>query len=224
MIEKDWKNKISHRKEKEIIAKQVLKYVNDGDVIGFGSGSTSYLTAIEISKFIKENSIKVKAITTSSTMEKICKELNIETTTLEKDNIDWSFDGADEVDENSWLIKGLGGALLKEKINIKNSPRNFILIDKSKMVKKLGKKCPVPIEVKKKDIKKVTEELKKMDIKKIENRLAKDGKKYVTDNGNYIIDCWFNEIEEDLEERINQIDGVLDNGLFINYNINIILD
>ena len=224
MIENDWKNNISHRKEKEIIAKQILKYVKDGDVIGFGSGSTSYLTAIEISKYIKENNINIKAITTSSTMEKICKELKIKTTTLEKDKIDWSFDGADEVDENSWLIKGLGGALLKEKINIKSSPRNFILIDKSKMVKKLGKKCPVPIEVKKKDVKKVTEELKKMNVKKIENRLAKDGKKYVTDNGNYIIDCWFNEIEEDLEERINQIDGVLDNGLFINYNINIILD
>ena len=221
MEEFDWKNNVDNKEEKLLLAKRMAKRVKDNDVIGFGSGSTSYLTILEIAKRVKEENLKIKAIPTSKIIEDLCKEQGIEITTLDKNKPDWCFDGADEVDSHNWLIKGMGAALYKEKLNIKASDENYILVDKTKFVERLGEKHPVPIECEIPKIEQVKEEIKKIGAKEIEIRKSnvKENDYLITDNGNYLLLAWFDKIEYDLEERIAQIDGVLESGLFIGYNI-----
>lgn len=153
----------------------------------------------------------------------LCSYLGITTTTLNENKPDWSFDGADEVDNNNWLIKGRGGAMFKEKLNIANSPITYILVDGSKKVDKLGTKFKVPVECFTEAINYVKEELIKIGGKDMEIRKAvnKDGPE-ITENGNLILDVKFDNITQDLEKNIKSIPGVIESGLFINYNVEII--
>lgn len=218
-----WDNEISNREQKEKIAKEIAKIANDGDVIGFGSGSTSYLAAIEIENRIQNEGIKITAIPTSYEIKMLCTYLNIPTATLEEKRPDWCFDGADEVDSNNWLIKGRGAAMFNEKLNIAASRKNYILVDDSKIVNRLGEKFPIPVECNPKAINLVKEELFKLGANEIELRKAvkKDGP-VITENGNLILDVRFNEIKEDSERNIKNITGVIESGLFIGYNIQIV--
>lgn len=218
-----WDNEISNREQKEKIAKEIAKIANDGDVIGFGSGSTSYLAAIEIENRIQNEGIKITAIPTSYEIKMLCTYLNIPTATLEEKRPDWCFDGADEVDSNNWLIKGRGAAMFNEKLNIAASTKNYILVDDSKIVNRLGEKFPIPVECNPKAINLVKEELFKLGANEIELRKAvkKDGP-VITENENLILDVRFNEIKEDLERNIKNITGVIESGLFIGYNVQIV--
>lgn len=190
-----------------------------GDVISFGSGTTSFLAVKEIGKKCKEEGLKIIAIPTSEQIQLLCEYLDIKTAKLGEYEIDWGFDGADEVDRNNWLIKGQGAAMYKEKKNILKSPIVYILVDESKLVQYLGEKYPVPVECDIEKINVVMEELKKLGAIECVVRTQKNGKQFlVTENNKYIIDTRFAKITDDLEERINKIDGVLDNGLFINYS------
>lgn len=218
-----WDNEIYNREQKEKIAKEIAKIANDGDVIGFGSGSTSYLAAIEIENRIQNEGIKITAIPTSYEIKMLCTYLNIPTATLEEKRPDWCFDGADEVDSNNWLIKGRGAAMFNEKLNIAASTKNYILVDDSKIVNRLGEKFPIPVECNPKAINLVKEELFKLGANEIELRKAvkKDGP-VITENENLILDVRFNEIKEDLERNIKNITGVIESGLFIGYNVQIV--
>ena len=153
----------------------------------------------------------------------LCSYLGIATTTLIEKKPDWCFDGADEVDENKWLIKGRGGAMFKEKLNIVNSPITYILVDESKKVNKLGSKFKVPVECFPNAINYVKSELIKLNGTEIELRKAigKDGP-CITENGNFILDVKFDNITQDLERKIKSITGVIESGLFINYNIEVV--
>lgn len=221
MQEFDWKNNVDNKEEKIKLAKRMAKRVKDGDIIGFGSGSTSYLTVIEIANRVKEEKLNIKAIPTSNIIEDLCKELNIEVTSLDKEKPDWCFDGADEVDENNWLIKGMGAALYKEKLNIMYSNENYILVDETKFVERLGEKHPVPVECEESSIEEIKQELLKMGATKVELRKSNNNpdKPLITDNGNVILHAWFDNITKELERNIRSIDGVLESGLFIGYNI-----
>ena len=216
-------NNINQREEKERIAKQIIEKVKDGQVIGFGSGSTSYLTVIEIAKKLKEEKINIIAIPTSLEIKMLCARLEIPTASIMEKKPDWSFDGADEVDDNNWMIKGRGGAMFKEKLNIANSPITYILIDKSKRVEKLGSKFKVPVECFPEAINYVKEELVKLGVKEIELRRAigKDGP-ILTENNNIILDVKVEEITKELEKEIKAISGVIESGLFIDYNVEIV--
>lgn len=223
MEEFDWKNNVDNKEEKIRLAKRMSSRVKNGDVIGFGSGSTSYMTVVEIANRIKNEKLKIKAIPTSKIIENLCKELNIETVILEKTKPDWCFDGADEIDSHNWLIKGMGAALYKEKMNMKNSKENYILVDNSKFVEKLGVKHPVPIECEPNKIETIIQKVEKLGGKNLEIRKSniKD-KPLITNNGNYILHAWFDKIEVDLERKLVEIDGVLESGLFIGYDIIVI--
>ena len=131
-----WKEEISNREEKEKIARRMAEKVQDGEVVGFGSGSTSYLTAIEIANKIQKENITITAIPTSYEIKMLCTYLNIPTATIDEKKPDWCFDGADEVDNDKWLIKGRGAAMFNEKLNIKSAAKTYILVDKSKLVNK----------------------------------------------------------------------------------------
>lgn len=208
-------DKITNKEEKLVLAKKIAEKVKEGQTIGFGSGSTSYLAAIEIGKKVNKENLKIKAIPTSKEIEDVCNEYKIEIGNLLENKIDWAFDGADEVDEESNMIKGMGAAMFKEKLNIINSPKTYILVDKTKLVKSLGEKHPVPVEVFPSALKYVSSELKKLGAEETVFR-------GMTENENAILDAKFEKIDLKLEKQIKEITGVIESGLFIGYNVEVI--
>jgi len=220
----EWSGAIINLEGKQKVADEIATRVKDGDILGVGSGSTVYVALIAIAKRIKEEGLKVKAIPTSIEISLFCAKLGIPLTTLFENKPDWLFDGADEVDPDKSLIKGRGGAMFKEKLLISSSPKNYIIVDDSKLVKKLGTNFPVPIEVFPQALLHVEEELKKLGISELLLRPAKgkDGP-IITENGNLILDARFHDIGKDMEQAIKSITGVIESGLFINYNVEILM-
>jgi ribose 5-phosphate isomerase A len=219
-----WSSNISNRESKEAVADEIAKKVKNGDIIGVGSGSTALLALYAIGKKIKDEKLSIKVIPTSLEIKMTCGLLNIPTSSLSNDKPDWLFDGADEVDPDHNLIKGRGGALFKEKLLIRASAKTFIIIDDSKLVDKLGTKFPVPIEVFPEAITYVESALVKLGVTDLSLRPAtgKDGP-IISENGNFILDARFKEIHTDLEKDIKSITGVIDSGLFIGYNPEILI-
>lgn len=214
---------ITNREKKEIVAKKILDKVKDGDIIGAGSGSTAWLAILEIAKKVKRENLKIQMIPTSYEVKMLCDTLNIPTIELGTKKANWSFDGADEVNEDKWLIKGRGGALLKEKINMLNSDITYILIDSSKRVERIGSKFKVPVECHINSISYVSKMIETLGGKEIEIRkaVAKDGP-VITESGNIILDVKFENITKELEKKIKMITGVIESGLFIDYSVEII--
>jgi ribose 5-phosphate isomerase A len=220
----EWSDKIINITGKQKVAEEIAAKVKDGDILGVGSGSTSYLALIAIAHRIKDEKLSVKAILTSLELSMFCSKLGVPLTTLYENKPDWLFDGADEVDPNKSLIKGRGGAMFKEKLLISSSAINYIIVDDSKMVDKLGTKFPIPIEVFPQSLLYVEKELKNLGATSIVLRPAKgkDGS-IISENGNLILDCKFEEVGNSLERDIKAITGVIESGLFIGYNLNILM-
>lgn len=208
-------DKISRKEEKIKLGKKVAERVKDGQTIGFGSGSTSYLTAIEIGKKVEKEHLHIIAIPTSKEIENVCKQYKIQIGNLVENKIDWAFDGADEVDPDNNMIKGMGAAMFKEKLNILNSPINYILIDQTKFVKELGEKHPVPVEVFPQALEYVSRKLEELGATETIFR-------GMTENQNAILDVRFEKIDNKLEAKIKNITGVIESGLFMGYNVEII--
>ncbi len=219
----EWNGEISNKEQKEKIANIIAQNAKDGDVIGVGSGSTSFLAIQAIARRMKEENLKIKAIPTSKELNMVCNFLEIPTTTLISEKPDWYFDGADEVDQNGWLIKGRGAAMFNEKLIMLNSKKRFILVDSSKFVNKLCEKFPIPIECVPDSLYSVKEKLIELGAKTAVLRLAKkkDGP-VITENGNFIIDAEFDNIDENFEKALKCITGVVETGLFIGYNVEVI--
>jgi ribose 5-phosphate isomerase A len=183
--------------------------------VGLGTGSTVEWTIKKLGERVKEG-LNIKGIPTSDRSEILAKELGIPLTTiLDNPEIDLTIDGADEVDPDLNLIKGLGGALTREKVVAANSKREIIVVDDTKIVQMLGTKAPVPVEVI--PFAWSTCELKLKAFGCEPKLRMKEQNTYVTDNGNYILDCWFDGITEPemIESQINNLPGVIENGLFL---------
>lgn len=219
----DWGRPMSNRAQKEAVAARLAALVQDGQTIGFGSGSTSYLTALAIGRRVREEKIRCAAVPTSLEIAMICAELGIAVVPLGLGRPEWCFDGADEVNSRNWLIKGRGGALFKEKIVFRSAPRRFIVVDASKHVETLGTNFAVPIEVFPPALLLVQAELAKIGAESIEIRSGegKDGPA-ITESGHLILDTRFETIGEGLEKEINSITGVIENGLFIGYEMEVL--
>ncbi len=219
----EWSAAIINLEEKQKVAGEIAAKVKDGDILGVGSGSTVYVALLAIAKRIKEEKLNVKAIPTSIEISMFCAKMGIPLTTLYENKPDWLFDGADEVDPNKSLIKGRGGAMFKEKLLISSSPVNYIIVDDSKLVQKLGTNFPVPIEVFPPALLHVEEGLKRIGATSLLLRPAKgkDGP-VITENGNLVLDAHFEDIDKDMEVKIKSITGVIESGLFIGYNVEIL--
>ena len=219
----EWGKSISNREEKERVAEIISSMVNDGDIIGAGSGSTAYLALTKIAERVKNEQLRIRAIPTSQEIRMTCARLGIPVASLWEHKPDWTFDGADEIDTEHNMIKGRGGAMFKEKLLISSSPRTYIIADPSKMVTKLGTHFPVPIEIFPEALTYVEEVLRAYNPKEIKLRMAegKDGP-VITENGNLILDAWFDNIPDNLERSIKSITGVIESGLFMHYNVQII--
>jgi ribose 5-phosphate isomerase A len=202
-------------KTKKAAAEKAVKYIEDGMTIGLGTGSTAYWAIQLIGKRVREG-LHVKAIATSKHSETLARELGIPIISFaDTDQLDITIDGADETDHSLNLIKGGGGALLREKIVAAVSKFYIIIADESKLVKTLGA-YPLPVEIVQFGYEVTLSHLKKLGC--TPKTRSVDGKFLVTDNGNFIADCEFGSIEnaEELNHQINAIPGVVDNGLFIN--------
>ena len=220
----DWSSTIINREAKQKVALQIAAKVKDRDVIGIGSGSTSFLALVAIAERVKAEKLNIKAIATSIELSMACSHLGVPLTTLFENRPDLLFDGADEVDPKRSLIKGRGGAMFKEKLMMASSLKNYIIIDESKLVDQLCTNFPVPIEVFPLALLHVEERLTALGASSIELRPAKgkDGP-VITENGNLIIDAKFDEVPDDLEIKIKSITGVIESGLFIGFDIEVLV-
>ena len=219
----EWGKEISNREEKQKIADKIASMVKDGDIIGVGSGSTAYLALLKIADRIRTEQLHIHAIPTSQEIKMACAKLGIPLTSLLEHKPNWTFDGADEIDPNHNMIKGRGGAMFKEKLLISSSPQTFIIADPSKMVSKLGSRFPVPVEIFPDALIHAAQALRSLSPVDIKLRMAqgKDGP-IITENGNLILDVWFDNIPDNLENAIKSITGVIESGLFMHYEVKII--
>jgi ribose 5-phosphate isomerase A len=208
---------------KQLAAIKAVSFLENGMTVGLGTGSTAYWAIEEIGKKVKNENWKLKAIATSIRSEEQARGLGIpivDFSTVEL--IDITIDGADEVNGKLHLIKGGGGALLREKIVATNSRQMIVVADETKWVKTLGK-FPLPVEVVHFGWERTFDKLQQLGC--VARRRMKDSEPYQTDNGNFIIDCAFHEITDPpvLHELINTITGVVDNGLFIHIASKLVL-
>ncbi|WP_418697391.1 ribose 5-phosphate isomerase A [Bacteroides sp.] len=219
-----WSGTITNRESKELVARDIAGLAKEGDIIGAGSGSTVYLALLALAERVRKESLHIEVIPASTEISMMCIQLGIPQTTLWNKHPDWTFDGADEVDPRHNLIKGRGGAMFKEKLLIKSSNKSYIIVDKSKIVEKLGSNFPIPVEVFPDALTLVENEIHRLGASEITLRLAggKDGPVF-TENGNFILDVRFEDIALDLEQKLKSITGVIESGLFIGYDTEIIV-
>lgn len=201
--------------EKKLAALEAVKLVRDNQIIGLGTGSTVYYAIEKIGELVKKG-LKIKAVSTSNKTSEQATALNIPLVEFDDvDAIDLTIDGADEFDRDLNLIKGGGGALLKEKMVANISKREIIIADSSKKSDVLGK-FKVPIEVTPFTLNYVIKKTGNLGGKSAIRQL--NGQTFITDTGNLIIDADFGEITNPskLSDEIARIEGVICHGLFIN--------
>jgi ribose 5-phosphate isomerase A len=202
--------------EKEAAARASLKFVHDGNVVGLGTGSTAAYAVRLLAEKVRAG-LNIRGIPTSSGTRELAQNLGISLTTFDEvQQIDVTIDGADEFDPQLHLIKGGGGALLREKIVASASRQVIIVTNASKQVPVLGK-FPLPVEVIRFAQPLVAKRIAALGSA-VKLRLDVSGNPYVTDEGNHILDCQFDSIPDPpaLARTLDAMPGVVDHGLFIN--------
>ncbi len=200
---------------KEMAAAEAVKLVRDGMVVGLGSGSTASIAIRLLGEKVR-NGWKLVGVPTSRDSEELARSVGITIDELKNHpTVDLTIDGADEVDPDLNLIKGLGGALVREKIIAAATKYEVIVVDGSKLVDYLGQKAPLPVEIVKFASESTMHRLKRFGCVPVLRE--KNGIAFITDNGNLIADCRFQKIDDPkkLEADLNLVPGVVDNGLFV---------
>lgn len=202
---------------KQLAAARAVEAVQSSMVLGLGSGSTTRCAIEMIGERLHDGRLKdIVGVPTSSGTVEIAKRAGIPLTTLQEHPvIDLTIDGADEVGPDLVLIKGQGGALLHEKIVARASRQEIIIVDDTKVVQVLGTKSPIAVEVIPFGWGTYLATLRDLGCEPV---LRMEGKApYITDEGNYIVDCRFPRVDDPvtLERELNLIPGVVDSGLFI---------
>jgi ribose 5-phosphate isomerase A len=204
---------------KKNAAKEAVRNVKDGSVVGLGSGSTAAFAIEELGNRIKREGLHVLGVPTSYQAFMLAVKHKIHMTTLEEHTtLDLTIDGADQIDENLNLIKGMGGALAREKIVASASKKLIIVADESKKVKVLGENNqPVPIEVLPFAASYVMCKVGDAGGKPVLREGARKVGPVITDNGNFIIDVGFGLMREplEIEMKLKKLPGVVETGLFI---------
>lgn len=200
--------------EKLLAAKEAVKFIENNQIIGLGTGSTANLAIKEIGKMVAEG-LQIKGVATSNATEELAKSLNIPLLSMDEvDSIDLTIDGTDEFDADLNLIKGGGGALFREKMIGRLSKREIIMADSTKKVEKLGA-FKVPVEIVPIALSFAQKQIENLGaIAKIR---GKNGEIFTTDAGNRILDADFGLLEDarEISAKLNAIEGVVCHGLFI---------
>jgi ribose 5-phosphate isomerase A len=207
--------------QKRAAALAALDYVEDGMRLGLGTGSTASLFIAALAERGRARSWKLVCVPTSEKTRAIAESLGLTLSTLDESPLlDLTVDGADEVDPKLNLIKGGGGALLREKIVATSSKRMIVIADASKEVNVLGR-FPLPVEVAtfgyKATARKIEQACRWAGCKGAMTLRVRDGKPFVTDNGNIIFDCALGRIDEPekLSAALSSIPGAIEHGLFV---------
>ncbi len=201
--------------EKEAAARASLRFVKDGQVLGLGTGTTAARFIQLLGEQVK-NGLRIRGIPTSDRSREQAASLGIPLTALDEcQQIDVDVDGADEFDPELRLIKGGGGALLREYIVASASKQLVIVADATKRVPVLGR-FPLPVEVIKFAQALVTKKIEALGAA-VELRRDANGKPFLTDENNHILDCRFGQIQdvEGLARKLSDMPGIVEHGLFI---------
>jgi ribose 5-phosphate isomerase A len=198
-------------------ATAALDTLKSGMVVGLGSGSTAYFAIVGLGMHLAEGSLTdIVAIPTSESTAQLARQHHIPLGTLDEHPvIDITIDGADEIDPHLNLIKGLGHALLREKIVVSSTKRFIVISDDRKLVDHLGMIAPVPVEVIRFAERPVSDYLQGLGCRTVLR--LQDGQPRITDEGNIIVDCYFDGIGDpfQLAEAIRKRPGVVEHGLFL---------
>jgi ribose 5-phosphate isomerase A len=201
---------------KRAAGEKAAEYVKNGMRIGLGTGSTVYWTIVKLGEMVKEG-LRIQAIPTSEHTGKLAVEMGIPLFMPSQGmrKLDLTIDGADEVSSDVNLIKGGGGALLREKMIASYSSLYITVVDHSKCVSELGQ-FPLPVEVVKFGWELTSIQIARLGCAPI-LRMT-NGVAFVSDNGNFVLDCPFETIKKpaELSAQLNRIPGVAENGLFVN--------
>jgi ribose 5-phosphate isomerase A len=206
---------MANDQEKEAAARASLRFVKDGQVVGLGTGSTAAYFIKLLAGEVKRG-LRIRGIPTSQRSQELAASLGIALTTLDEcQEIAVTVDGADEVDPQLRLIKGGGGAMLREKIVASATRQLVIVADASKQVPVLGQ-FPLPVEVIRFAQALVAKRIRALGAE-VTVRTAADGKAFVTDENNHILDCRFGQIPDadGLARTLSDMPGVVEHGLFI---------
>jgi ribose 5-phosphate isomerase A len=201
--------------EKQAAARTSLKYIREGQIVGLGSGSTATFAIRMLGERVRDG-MKIRGIPSSIASQDLATELGIPLITFaDAQQIDVTIDGADEFDPALNLIKGGGGAMLREKIVASASRQLVIVTDSSKQVPMLGR-FPVPVEVITFAEPLVAKKISDLGAKVIQ-RQDQLGKTYVTDEGHHILDCHFEKIPDPatLSRKLSEMPGIVEHGLFV---------
>ena len=215
---------MSQESAKRNAAKEAVKFVDNGMTVGLGTGSTASIAVDLLGEKLSDD-FEITGMPTSIRTKKQAEEWGIVLIGIdEKDSIDIAIDGADEVSSDLNLIKGLGGALLREKKVEKKARELIIIVDETKIVERLGV-GPLPVEVGIVNHESTAKEIEAQGCK-AELRTEKNGDAFVTDNKNYIYHCYFPggiKEPEVMNQKLLSVDGVKDTGLFINMATKVII-
>ena len=210
---------------KRAAAQAAVALINDGMIVGLGTGSTAAFAVSIIAQRVADG-LDIIGIPTSEKVEQQARGMGIRLSTLAKHNhIDVAIDGADEVQIGTLnLIKGRGGALLREKIVATAADQLIIVVDESKLVDRLGVRDPVPLEVVPFGWQATAKRLLGL-VAGLTLRLRHDGQPFISDGGHYILDCVFGVIEDPvhLQQQLDQVVGVVENGLFLGLTSQVIV-
>jgi ribose 5-phosphate isomerase A len=204
---------------KQRAGEAALEHVRSGMVVGLGTGSTAKFFIEAVASALRTGKLRdVRGVPTSVASEKLARESGLPIVSFSQvHQVDITVDGADEIAPRLQLIKGLGGALLREKLVAQNSRRLIIIADSSKVVEKLGTKSPLPVEVTQFGIEASEWFLRGLGCTPRLRQTA-DGKPFLTDNGNCIFDCKFQGIPDPsaLDQKLCSRAGIVESGLFLN--------
>jgi ribose 5-phosphate isomerase A len=203
---------------KQQAAERAVAFVESGMVVGLGHGSTAIFAVRRIAQLLRDGQLHdILGVPCSRQVEEEARRIGIPLTTLdEHTSVDLTIDGADEVDPHLDLIKGGGGALLREKIVAQASRREIIVVNESKLSPALGTRWPVPVEIVPFGLRAQAAYLESLGAQPI-LRHSDDGTPFKTDQGNLILDCDFGPIPEtaQLAARLNERAGIVEHGLFL---------
>jgi ribose 5-phosphate isomerase A len=198
-------------------ARSAADLVESGMIVGLGTGSTATLMVQRLGERIEQDGLRIVGVPTSVATAELACDLGIPLRELDDvSSLDINLDGADEVDPQFRMIKGLGGALLREKIVACVAARRVTIITEDKRVERLGVNAPIPVEVSHVGLKHTERRLQKLGAETTIRRLP-SGEPYFTDGGNAIIDCKFAIIGDpgELDLRLQSVVGVFETGLFL---------
>jgi ribose 5-phosphate isomerase A len=205
---------------KKATAEAAAKLVQTGMIVGLGTGSTAAFVVSELGRRVAQESLRIVGIPTSERTAEQARSLKIPLATLaEHTEIDLTIDGADEVERGTlFLIKGHGGALLREKIVAAASKRMVVVADETKLVERLGTNFTVPVEVVPFGWQATERKLRQLGANP-KLRLSADNKPYVTDGGHYIVDCEYGPMQapKEVAHHLDHVVGTVEHGLFLGF-------